>query len=360
MDKNNEMTEFQHPKPGSHGLILGKFLPPHRGHLYLIEFALQSVEKLSVVVGSLKREPMAGELRVKMLHEIFPAPLYPHLNILHLTDENPQYPHEDPNFWQIWQKSLTGILPQKPDWVFASDDYGWKLAEVMGAQFMPVDPNRENFQISGTAIRENPHQHWDMLPPPVRRHFLKRVAILGPESTGKSTLAQNLAKHFQGQWVPEYARTWIEAKGQRPVVADMPHIARGQWASQQAIEEQALKQSEQGLIVYDTELWVTTLWNQVLFQHRDPEIEALARRQHFDHYLLCAPDVPWVDDEVRYLPQGGEDFFERCKDLLESQHLPYTLISGSWENRMMTATATVADLLKSALSPQINAEAGPN
>lgn len=346
MDKNNEMTEFQHPTPGSHGMILGKFLPPHQGHLYLIEFALQSVERLSVVLGSLTSEPLAGELRLKMLQELFPTSRYPQLELLHLTDENPQYPHEDPDFWQIWQASLERILPQRPDWVFASDDYGWKLAEVLGAQFMPVDPNRENFQISGTAIRANPHQHWAMLPPPVRRHYLKRIAVMGPESTGKSTLAQNLAKQFQGLWVPEYARTWIEAKGQRPVVADMPLIARGQWATQHALEAQALKQSEQGLIVYDTELWVTTIWNQVLFQNRDPEIEALAARQQFDHYLLCAPDVPWVDDDVRYLPQGGADFFERCKTLLEAQNLPYTVISGDWKTRTQTASQIVAGLLQ--------------
>lgn len=351
MDKINEMTEFQHPKPGSTGMILGKFLPPHRGHLYLIEFALQTVDHLCVVLGSLKSEPIAGEVRFEMLQEIFPTSLYPRLQILHLSDENPQYPHEDPHFWQIWQTSLERILPHRPDLVFASDDYGWKLAEVLGAQFMPVDPGRENFQISGTAIRENPYQHWDMLPSPVRRHFLKRVAVMGPESTGKSTLAQNLASHFHGHWVPEYARTWIEAKGQRPVVEDMPQIARGQWATQQAIEAQAVKQSAQGLIVYDTEIWVTTIWNDVLFQHRDREIEALAKRQHFDHYLLCAPDVPWVDDEVRYLPQGGSDFFARCQALLESQNLPYTLISGSWEKRLQTAIQTVESLLKPAAGP---------
>ncbi|PIQ23619.1 transcriptional regulator [bacterium (Candidatus Blackallbacteria) CG17_big_fil_post_rev_8_21_14_2_50_48_46] len=315
-------------------MILGKFLPPHAGHVYLIEFAQACVENLTVVLGSLKAEPIPGELRVQWLRQLFPA-----LQIVHLTDENPQYPHEHPDFWKIWQASLERVLPQKPEWVFASEDYGWKLAEVLGARYMPVDPGRENFPVSGTAIREQPAQNWDFLPEVVRPWFLKRIAVMGPESTGKSTLARQLAQHFQTLWVPEYARTWIEAHQTRPSAADMPQIARGQWATQQAMERKA-----RAWLFYDTELWVTTIWNEVLFQQQDPAIAAQAARQRFDHYLLCAPDVPWVADEVRYLPSGGEDFFLRCQALLEREKLPYTVISGNWHERWQKALSALAQL----------------
>jgi HTH-type transcriptional regulator, transcriptional repressor of NAD biosynthesis genes len=331
----NAMQSLQPKRLGKHGMILGKFLPPHAGHLYLIAFAKQCVEKLTVVVGSLASEPIPGVIRYDWIKTLFPD-----IEVLHLTDENPQYPHEDPDFWRIWKDSLTRILPQLPDWVFASEDYGWPLAEVLGAQFMPVDPGRENFKISGSAIREKPNQYWEYLPEPVRLWYLKRVAVMGPESTGKSTLARNLAQNFKTIWVPEYARTWIEAHGRRPVGTDMPYIALGQRASQKALESKA-----QGVLFYDTELWLTTIWNQVLFQNKDTQIEAMALEQKCDHFLLCAPDVPWVADDVRYLPSGGEDFFERCLALLEAQNLPYTIISGTWEERWQKAIATVSELI---------------
>lgn len=323
-----------HPLQGQTGMVLGKFLPPHAGHVYLIEFARQCVERLTVVVGSLEAEPIPGTLRVQWLKTLFPQ-----VEVVHLKDENPQYPHEHPNFWQIWQASLERILPEKPQWVFASESYGWKLAEILGAQYMPVDPGRENFPVSGTAIRQHPAAHWKYLPEPVRPWFLRRIAIMGPESTGKTTLARQLARHYHTLWVPEYARTWIEAHDRRPTGADMPQIARGQWAAQQALESRA-----QFRLFYDTELWATTIWNTVLFQQQDPAIADLAARQKMDLYLLCTPDVPWVADTVRYLPSGGNDFFQRCQCLLESQGLPYTIISGNWEERWQQALQAVEDL----------------
>ena len=117
------------------GMVLGKFLPPHLGHVYLVEFAQRFVDELTVVVGTLQREPIPGERRFQWMRELFPT-----ANVVHLTDENPQDPSEHPDFWNIWRSSLLRVLPQAPDFVFASDDYGWKLAEVLGTLFAGPDP----------------------------------------------------------------------------------------------------------------------------------------------------------------------------------------------------------------------------
>ena len=81
------------------GLVLGKFLPPHAGHVYLIETARRQCDDLSIVVGTLAREPIAGALRALWMRALFPD-----LRVLHLTDDNPQEPSEHPRFWEIWRE----------------------------------------------------------------------------------------------------------------------------------------------------------------------------------------------------------------------------------------------------------------
>ena len=81
----------------THGMVLGKFMPPHRGHIYLCEFARSWSDTLTIVVGSLPDEPIAGALRFEWMRELFPS-----CRVVHLTDSNPQYPHDHPDFWAIW------------------------------------------------------------------------------------------------------------------------------------------------------------------------------------------------------------------------------------------------------------------
>ena len=129
----------------SRGLVLGKFLPPHRGHQFLCDFARSWTDELTIVVGSLEDEPIAGELRYAWMCE-----LYPDCDVVHLTDENPQYPDEHPEFWDIWKASLERVMPEPPDYVFASEPYGRRLAEVLGAQFVPCE--RDTIPISASEI----------------------------------------------------------------------------------------------------------------------------------------------------------------------------------------------------------------
>ena len=133
------------------GLVLGKFLPPHAGHQYLIEFARAWADEVTVVVGTLKRESIPGELRFRWMRELFPS-----VEVIHLTDENPQDPSEHPDFWAIWKASLLRVLRHPPDVVFASEPYGAPLAKVLGARFVPVDLGREAVHVSGTQCREQP------------------------------------------------------------------------------------------------------------------------------------------------------------------------------------------------------------
>lgn len=150
-------------------------MPPHRGHLALVDFARHYTDDLTVVVGSLAAEPIPGSLRVRWMRELFPT-----VRVVHLQDENPQYPEEHPDFWSIWKRSLERVAERPVELLFASESYGQTLAETLGARFVMTPGARTRIPISASLIRENPAQHWPQIPRPVRPYFQRRIAVIGP------------------------------------------------------------------------------------------------------------------------------------------------------------------------------------
>jgi NadR type nicotinamide-nucleotide adenylyltransferase len=336
----------QVPEKPAAGLILGKFLPPHRGHQYLVDFGRRYVERLTVLVCSLKAEPIPGALRFDWMREMFPD-----ARVVHVTDENPQEPHEHPEFWRIWTDTVFRYA-ERPDVVFTSEAYGWELARRLGAEHVPVDLARELVPISGTAMRDDPLAAWDYLPEPVRAHYLRRVAVVGPESTGKTTLARSLAVHYGTVWAAEYARGYLDAVAAGRGVtdpqavtdlctaADIQRIARGQIASEDALARQARR-----VLFCDTDLLTTTLYSDLYFGGCPAWIREASLERRPDLYLVCAPDVPWVADAQRDLPHLREQFFETVVRRLEERAAAYRVVRGCWEERLVQACAAVEEML---------------
>ena len=131
--------------------MLGKFLPPHRGHQYLVDFAREYCERVTVLVCTLESDPIPGELRFRWMREMFPDQ-----HLVHITDPLPQEPAEHPRFWDIWRGVCRRAAPDGVDVVFASEDYGHTLAQVLGAAYVPVDHGRRQVPVSGTRIRADP------------------------------------------------------------------------------------------------------------------------------------------------------------------------------------------------------------
>jgi NadR type nicotinamide-nucleotide adenylyltransferase len=333
-------------------MVLGKFLPPHAGHVYLCEFARRMVDELTIVVGTLRREPIPGEQRFAWMRELFPFD-----RVVHLTDENPQDPSEHPDFWAIWRASLERVLPARPDVVFASEGYGETLAQVLGARFVAVDRARTAVPISGTAIRADPMRHWEHLPRCVRPHFARRVSVVGPESTGKTTLARRLAERFRTVWVPEWARTVLEQRGGSLEGLDWNEIVRGQFASEDALARDANR-----LLVCDTDPIVTPLWAETLLGACPPELAAAARTENrYALTLLTDVDVPWVADTVRYRPEGGAAFFARCEEELRRIGRPFAVLRGSWQERDRQAEGLLEAVLAAEAGEhrQVRSASGP-
>ena len=316
------------------GLILGKFLPPHRGHVHLVMRARELCDELVVLVGTLEREPIPGALRVEWMRELCP----PDVHVVHVTDENPQYPHDHPDFWDIWTSTILQSSPFAPDLVFSSEDYGDELARRLGAEHVLIDLERRAVPTSGTLIRDNPYQHWEHIPECVRPHFVKRVVLTGAESTGKTTLAKRLADLFSTVWVPELARGYIDAKGGFDL-SDMEPIGRGQVAS----EDEAARRANR-LLICDTDAIVTSVYSRYYFGTVPDGLLALADSRRADLYLLFDTDVPWVADSQRDLPHVREEMQAMFRESLRSRAIPYTRIHGTWAERERRAIEAISHL----------------
>lgn len=323
------------------GLIIGKFLPPHRGHLHLVEAARARVDRLVVLVCSLASEPIPGERRVEWMRELCPG-----VDVRHHMDENPSWPHEHPAFWDIWTASIRRHLPAGPDLVFSSEDYGEELARRLGARHVLVDRERRAFPVSGTAVRDDPVRHWAFVPDCVRPELARRVVLAGPESTGKTTLARELAAAFSTAWAPEFARDHLDRKyGGAPLSPpcreeDLPEIARGQLAA----EDRAARRSN-GLVVCDTDLYATWFYAEEYFGACPAWIRDTARARRYDLHLLLEPDVPWAEDPQRDLPHRRAAMREWLRQALVREGRPHRLVAGSWDERRSAAERAIEPLL---------------
>lgn len=164
------------------------------------------------------------------------------------------------------------------------------------------------------------------------------VCFFGPESTGKSTLSQKIARHFGAAHVPEYAKTVIEQKNGHIDLADMDVIAKGHFrATQKALASGA------DMVVTDTDALTTTIWSRWLYQSCPAWIDDLAAYEKPDITFLMDIDTPWVDDIHRYLPDDRENFLQACKDALTAAGRDYILLSGTWEEKFAAACRILAE-----------------
>lgn len=319
MEKVNDKPRFRH------GLIIGKFLPPHEGHLYLIKSAQDQVERLTVLVCTLTSEPILGALRYEWMKALCPG-----VEVLHHTAENPSYPHEHAEFWTIWTNSIRALVPDGPDVVFTSEAYGTPLAACLNAVHICIDQKREAFPISGSEIRENPFKHWPFLPEPVKKLYVLRVAILGAESTGKTTLAKRLAEEYQTVWVPEYGRIFVDEYQRLPRPEEMLHIAQKQIEQ----EDQAAGKANRVLFC-DTTPLTTAIYARYYFDLNDASLWELAEQHRYDLVLLADNDIPWEADGIqRDGPAVRAALQAVFRETLSELNMPYMVISGGIEDRI--------------------------
>jgi len=303
------------------GLVLGRFMPPHRGHVHLCETARRLVDRLTILVCWLPDDPVPGPLRLQWMKELFP-------DCRVLGHQGP-LPGID---------AIRALHPEPIDIVFAGDARGLRLAQGLGAAFTPVAP-RLYPDLSGTAVRSDPWAHWEQLPHPVRSYYARTICLHGPESTGKSTLSAPLAAHFDTLWVPEYGRAHCELYGTELDDAGLVTIGR----TQSAMTGAALPWCNRRLVV-DTDALTTAAWSLMILGHvPDGLYEGFIRA---DLYLLTDIDIPWKQDGGRYYPDAADRqrFMQVCIQVLEEAGAPWVKLSGQNDVRLATAIEAVETL----------------
>jgi NadR type nicotinamide-nucleotide adenylyltransferase len=171
-----------------------------------------------------------------------------------------------------------------------------------------------------------------------------RVSITGPESTGKSWLAENLARKYQTVWVPEYAREFLGKTGGHYSYKDVLSIAQGQLEFEKALENKA-----ESILFSDTDSIVTRIWCEVKYGKVHPWILDAAENHRYDLYLLCNIDLPWQFDPLREHPEMRKQLFDRYLEVLKEMNLNYRIISGIGDERLLNAMAQVDEVLKKSL-----------
>lgn len=179
---------------------------------------------------------------------------------------------------------------------------------------------------------------------------LKKVVVIGPESTGKSTLCAQLAGHFNTRWVKEYAREYLSTNGINYQYNDLIRIAEGQILNEEKIEAELSSNPPPGnqpfYLIMDTDMNVIKVWSEFVFNKCDNSILSQIARRPYDLYLLCNTDLPWVKDELREYPDLStrEKLYHYYKDILVNQPVPWIEIRGNYQERLSIAIKAVNHL----------------
>lgn len=316
------------------GLIVGKFYPPHEGHHRLIDCGLAACDHLIVCVLAATHESIPMDARAAWLRERHPS-----ADVRAAVDDHP-IDYDDPAVYDLHDEVISSIVPETIDVVISAERYGAIMAARYGCTHLTI----ERDQLSATAVRDDPIAHWNNLQPGVRAHLTKRVAIVGAESTGTTTLCEALAEHYNTEYVAEHGR---QVSAERFAAGTF-----GRWthedfhliaSAQQGAEDQAALRAGP-LLICDTEALATCIWEERYLGHSTPETEALADARSYALYILTLDDVPFVQDGLRDGEHLRAWMTARFRERLAERTEPVVEVSGSREERLATAIRAIASI----------------
>ncbi len=170
-----------------------------------------------------------------------------------------------------------------------------------------------------------------------------KIAVVGPESSGKTTLCEALMLQRQAWMVSEVAREFLGELDRPYVEADLLAIARAQ-----AENEDLVTDEFKGVMVCDTDLITMRIWSEEKYGRCHPWIKDQSERRHYDLWLLCKPDIPWQADPLRENPHDRDRLFAVYEGMLKWLEKPYVIIHGDRERRLADAAKAIAEVLRSA------------
>lgn len=171
-----------------------------------------------------------------------------------------------------------------------------------------------------------------------------KIAVVGPESTGKSVVTEQLAEAFDTIYIPEFSREYCQGLDRNYTLEDEVNIFWGQLA----LEKKLITKARNGLVFCDTMVLTVKIWSDYLFSGTPPEVLVELSKQHYDLYLLMDIDLPWEDDELRDFPNLREHFMSVWHKELKARDANYRVVSGLGEKRFENAKQIVETYLAAA------------
>jgi HTH-type transcriptional repressor of NAD biosynthesis genes len=314
------------------GIVIGKFYPPHLGHNYLIDTALQNCDDVDVLVVDNPAYHIPASKRRAWI-----ATHHPKANVRVIPDIC-----DDDNS-PAWAEHTIQFLGYRPDVVFSSETYGKPWAEAMGCKYITVDISRATIPISGTKVRQNMLESWKYLGDETRSGLALRIVIVGAESTGTTTLARDLAEALGAPWVPEVGRYYTESIltcGANWCNEDFYRIGR----LQQAYECEIASRSD-GVLVCDTNAVATELWQRRYMGSTTKQMAAIAADDKADLYIITGDEIPFVQDGIRDGEHIRHTMHRWFMHRIKRTGIPYVIVHGSTKDRLATAITAAKEMI---------------
>jgi HTH-type transcriptional regulator, transcriptional repressor of NAD biosynthesis genes len=332
----------------THGLTLGKFAPLHKGHQLVIETALEEMDEVTIIIyDAPETTPIPLNIRANWLRK-----LYPQVKVIEAWDG----PTEVGDTHEIKRKHENYILNHLKisgiTHFYSSEFYGEHMGAALGAVNRLVNPPRKIFPVSGTQIRENPYEWRAYMHPLVYRDLIVNVVFVGAPSTGKTTIAEMMAKEYRTVWMPEYGREYWEKHQfeRRLSLEQLVEIAQGHLER----EESFLYQANLYLFT-DTNATTTYMFSQYYHQNALPELVEYANMaiSRYDLTFLCDVDIPYDETWDRSGDVNRKTFQKQITSDLLARKIPFIRLRGDLETRVAKVKSILSKFQKYKSLPEI-------
>jgi HTH-type transcriptional regulator, transcriptional repressor of NAD biosynthesis genes len=342
-----------------HALIVGKFYPPHKGHIHLIEMAARFSDYVTVVLLGASVESLTVQERVAWMR--YDLSKWPGVRVVGILDDFP-VDYSDSWVWEchigLMREAIVHADLEKSfppiDVVFSSENYGIEMGARLGVRAVVLDPERSALKISGSQVRADVTANWDWLPPGTRSGLCIRVVVLGAESTGTTTLCRDLSERLRAWggiwertiWVPEFGREYsaaLVATHNQSYPTLMPENIT--WseedffliAREQTLREEMAARSGSPYLILDTDALATTVWHERYRGCVSRELvsmaSALPRREL---YVVTRPDgVEFEQDGLRDGEHLRSSMTDRFREVVCASGVPWLEVSGTREERVI-------------------------
>lgn len=320
--------------------VFGKFLPFHNGHKAMIDFALTKCDFLTVLVCCSDKEDIPAAARKKWIETTFDLPS----NSLevrsynYLESELPNTSVSSKEISKVWSEKFKGLFPDY-SLLITSEPYGNYVASFMEIQHIPFDIPKQLYPISATKIKTDLFAYWNFLPDSVKPDFSIKIVILGTESTGKSTLTEKLALHYNCSAIKEAGRD---------IIADSNSFNFNDLKLVAIEHAQRIKTAMIGvspLIIIDTDIHITKSYSKFSFEKEFEIDDNIYNSNKASLYLYLNNDVDFIQDGTRMNEKARNLLDKSHRATLKEHDINYVELLGDWEQRFEKALVEIDKLI---------------